>query len=116
MDTHESTTEASANQLLRDVMNMRKEAFAIVFHEYNTNLIAWMLYYRREDLTSQLSKVTSKASTAAEFPSDNSIFFDVDTGAKSHHIPSSEAHKFDHYSTDHTANNTEDKWMWIYSR
>jgi hypothetical protein len=26
MDTHESTTEASANQMLRDVMNMRKEA------------------------------------------------------------------------------------------
>ena len=26
MDTHESTTEASANQMLRDVMNMRKDA------------------------------------------------------------------------------------------
>jgi len=32
MDTHESTTEVSANQMLRDVMNMPKEADESVRH------------------------------------------------------------------------------------
>ena len=46
MDTHESTTEASANQMLRDVMNMRKEADESVraYHEFSIYSIAWMLY------------------------------------------------------------------------
>ena len=64
---------------------------------------AWLSY----------SKVTSIASTAAALSSDDSITFDVDTGAENHYIPS-EAHKLDNYSTSHTghtvvcANNTED--------
>jgi hypothetical protein len=60
------------------------------------------------------TKVTSKASVAAVLSSDDSITFDVDTGAENHYIPTSEAHKLDYYSTSHTrqtvvcANNTED--------
>ena len=60
------------------------------------------------------TKVTSKASVAAVLSSDDSITFDVDTGAENHYIPTSEAHKLDNYSTSHTghtvvcANNTED--------
>ena len=65
---------------------------------------AWLSY----------SKVTSIASTAAALSSDDSITFDVDTGAENQYIPTCEAHKLDNYSTSrigHTgvcANNTED--------
>ena len=51
---------------------------------------------------------------AAVLSSDDSITFDVDTGAENHYIPTSEAHKLDNYSTSHLehtvvcANNTED--------
>ena len=61
------------------------------------------------------TKITSRVSAAAALHSDDSIIFDVDTGAENHYIPTSEAHKLDHYSTDHTghtvvcANNTEDQ-------
>ena len=48
------------------------------------------------------TKVTSKASVAAVLSSDNSITFDVNTGAENHYIPTSEAHKLDYYSTSHT--------------
>ena len=60
------------------------------------------------------TKITAKASVAAMLSSDDSITFDVDTGAENHYIPTSEAHKLDNYSTSHTghtvvcANNTED--------
>ena len=74
---------------------------------------------RADGTTSQAwlacTKITSRVSAAAALPSDDSIIFDVDTGAENHYIPTSEAYKLDHYSTDHTghtvvcANNTEDQ-------
>ena len=59
MDTHESTAETSANQMLSDVMNMRKEADESVYHEYNINSIAWMLYCQNKESTSQFSFETT---------------------------------------------------------
>ena len=50
----------------------------------------------------------------AALSSDDSITFDVDTGADTHYIPTREAHKLDNYSTSQTghtvvcANNIED--------
>ena len=58
---------------------------------------AWLSY----------SKVTSIASMAAALSSDDSITFDVDTGAESYYIPTCEAHKLDNYTVV-CANNTED--------
>jgi hypothetical protein len=48
------------------------------------------------------TKVTSKASMAVVLSSEDSITFDVDTGAENHYIPTSEAHKLDNYSTSHS--------------
>ena len=38
------------------------------------------------------TRVTAKASVTAVLSSDDSIAFDVDTGAENHYIPTSKAH------------------------
>ena len=60
MDTHESTTEASANQMLRDVMNMRKEAgesvrdcTSRIQHKLNRSIVT---VERKIDLSALLRK------------------------------------------------------------
>ena len=61
MDTHESTTEASANQMLRDVMNMRKEADESVRDcisriQHKLNRLDALLLERKIDLSALLRK------------------------------------------------------------
>ena len=61
MDTHESTTEASANQMLRDVMNMRKEADESVRDcisqiQHKLNHLEPLLLERKIDLSALLRK------------------------------------------------------------
>ena len=61
MDTHESTTEASANQMLRDVMNMRKEADESVRDcisriHHKLNRLDALLLERKIDLSALLRK------------------------------------------------------------
>ena len=61
MDTHESTTEASVNQVLRDVMNMRKEADESVSDcisciQHKLNRLDALLLERKIDLSALLRK------------------------------------------------------------
>jgi hypothetical protein len=61
MHTHESTTEASANQMLRDVMNMRKEADESVRDcisriQHKLNHLEPLLLERKIDLSALLRK------------------------------------------------------------
>ena len=61
VDTHESTTEASANQMFRDVMNMRKEAGESVRDctsriQYKLNRLDALLLERKIDLSALLRK------------------------------------------------------------
>jgi len=59
-------------------------------------------------------KRTESAFTVSTTSTNDSIIFDVDTGAENHYVPTAEAHKLANYSTLHSrhtvvcANNTEE--------
>ena len=80
MDTHESTTEVSANQMLRDVMNMRKEADESVRHcisriQHKLNRLDALLFERKIDLSALLQKNRMLEIIGVNYPALNEQLF-----------------------------------------
>ena len=99
-DPNSLTSLKKANKLMRKALednNIKKSSDG-------TYQQAWLATRKR----------TGSAFTVSTTSTNDSIIFDVDTGAENHYIPTAEAHKLDNYSTLHSghtvvcANNTEE--------